>query len=324
MEMKKVLVVTIGMLFWVNGWAGGVTVLDPAYQVEEYVSYASTSGWVTGMTFDPEGNLYTVYRTTGNVCRIESDKNVTLNWVSNIVRPRQIIWVDDSNYGNYFYLTDPGEDKLWKITATGNKTTFAYPGSDTCSLAFDTTNNYGRNIFVGTTADDRIYRVLPNGQVQVFSNFFYGTSGGIWGIDFDPGTDFGGKMYVGYGGDVPQKSGLFQMDASGNPTRFAPSLVYCDTIGFSPVGGIFGSDLFVNGKLQIDGPTNLFRVDAAGNATLFVEPGLPFVFGPDGAMYVHEWSNGISTISRISLVPEPATLTLLTIGVLGLRRKKKI
>ena len=40
-------------------------------------------------------------------------------------------------------------------------------------------------------------------------------------------------------------------------------------------------------------------------------------------MYVHEYSDDVVTISRISLIPEPATLLLLGLGAVMLRKKSR-
>jgi len=47
-------------------------------------------------------------------------------------------------------------------------------------------------------------------------------------------------------------------------------------------------------------------------------------FGPDGAMYVMEWdqANSNVVISRITAIPEPASLLLVGLGGLLVRRKK--
>ena len=47
-----------------------------------------------------------------------------------------------------------------------------------------------------------------------------------------------------------------------------------------------------------------------------------FTFGDDGAMYVSQYNWGTQEVSILQVIPEPATLVLLAVGGVCLRRRK--
>ena len=94
---------------------------------------------------------------------------------------------------------------------------------------------------------------------------------------------------------------------------------------FDTAGQFFGGDLFVNGSEALGGIRKIYRVASDGSATTFVgnDPYSvgPFTFGPDGAMYIlQEWD---SYIGVYRVTPEPGSIILLGVGMLGLYRRRK-
>ncbi|MBI1926739.1 PEP-CTERM sorting domain-containing protein [Candidatus Poribacteria bacterium] len=118
-------------------------------------------------------------------------------------------------------------------------------------------------------------------------------------------------------------------DTAGNLVNgsFATGLGTIPGLAFG-TGAAFGTDLYA-----IDFSSgNLLRFDMFGNATVFGQgftSGEDLAFGPDGALYVSERNtNRILRITPAAVIPEPGTLTLLGIGILGIivlgwRRRKR-
>jgi uncharacterized coiled-coil protein SlyX len=63
---------------------------------------------------------------------------------------------------------------------------------------------------------------------------------------------------------------------------------------------MFDGDLYVNGWSEWDGSSQIWRVQADGTCEQFCRgKNRTFTFGPDGAMYVLEWLEGLATIQRV-------------------------
>jgi hypothetical protein len=75
----------------------GVTVTNPAYKVETYISYdTSVIGRSIDFTFDSSGNIYVThthdnFARNGSVQKIDTNKNVTV-LRDDLVDPKSIIW----------------------------------------------------------------------------------------------------------------------------------------------------------------------------------------------------------------------------------------
>ena len=96
-------------------------------------------------------------------------------------------------------------------------------------------------------------------------------------------------------------------------------------IDFDQTGIFFDEQMFVIGQDTFTEGWKLWQLDSAGTATLFATTTTAFsdlLFGQDGALYIAEYSTlgDVVTISRV--VPEPATLLLLGLGVVILRSKR--
>ena len=298
--------------------ASAVEILSPGYTVETYATYAdSVKGIPRHIAFDGSGNLYIAQQNSGSIWRVTSGR-VAGQFATGFTAPSSLTWGGGSSYGNYLYVGD-GAVAIRRVALDGTTSPFANHNS-VSSLAIDKKGNYGGYLYAGTGGADDFHKVDTAGNIMSFSSWPGLTDGGEPdGIAFDPGTSYGGLMYVGsaYGQNNANKSGLFTMNTSGTPTRFSNNLVYAYDLAFDTTGN-FGGKLFAMGATSYGLAGGLYRVDVDGTATQFASSstlnGLGFAFGPDGAMYLSEYSssNGMVTISRIT--PEPCTLLLLGLG----------
>jgi len=122
--------------------------------------------------------------------------------------------------------------------------------------------------------------------------------------------DAGNNIFVsGYDGTIRV------YDSFGNLTNgaFATGFGLIPRLEFGP-GGAFGEDLYV---LDVQAG-RLFRYDSIGNGVQVGSgfSGGDFCFGSDGALYKSELAD--NQILRITVIPEPSILMLLSIGAVGL------
>jgi hypothetical protein len=343
MIKKQVMLAGLGILIlWGNQKTFSLTVLDPAYQAETYATYDYAPAWPTlDMTFGPNGNLYTTHhheytsgQTDGWIYRIMPDKTVE-PWITGISRPEDIIWGGGTSFGDYLYFTE-GFDNIYnsdggltRISLDGTIDRFVTSGFDQpVTLGIDQVGNFGGDIFVGSGDSDRINRVLPNGQVQGFYSF--GTSSGSSiDIEFAPNGSYGGLMYVGTQfTSLTNLSGILTFDTGGNPTKIAPEIIGAFDLAFDTTDDqLFGGYLYASGRLAGDPSwtSRIFRIYPDGTSEEIITATswrARMAFGADG-LYINEsyWDVPTITISRV--VPEPAMMSLLGLGMLGLYRRRR-
>lgn len=307
-----------------------IDVLEPGYTTETFVTY-STSGigapW--SMTFTEDGNLYLTHVMAGSVWHVTPQGQAT-EFVSGFGSPCGIAWGGGTDYGNYLYMAESGADKVIKIATDGTTSDFAaissgrHPGP----LGIDLSGNYDGHMYVGTRAQDHTYEVDTSGSVSLFSDWPGWTDGGgPRDYGFDSMGTYGGLMFASahFAGANQNDSGLFTIDTSGNASRFTTDIVTAFRIDFDLIGN-FDSDLFVTGIDSWDqSMLSVWRVGSDGTATEFAQSSTSLhtmCFGPDGAMYVSEYSDIDETVTITRIIPEPATLLLLGLGGLLLRRKR--
>ncbi len=302
-KAMRIVFMTIVIIVFASVPAVALDMSVPGYTVETFATYAETLP--RHMTFDGSGNLYVTQLNSGNIWKI-TPSGAAGQFVSGFIAPYSIDWGGGTAYGDYLYVGQGGAVTRVDLIS-GNKTFFAGQDCDG-SLTIDKTGNYGGYMYVGTGCYDDIKKIDTAGHITTFSTWPGWTDGGApYGIDFDPGTAYGGLMYVGCAfeqGDAG-KSGLFTMNTGGTPTRFCSDLVQVWNVHFDKTG-LFAGSLFVIGRASYESYPSIYTVSTDGIATEFATSTILNVhglaFGPDGALYVSEYSSwdGLVTISRIT------------------------
>jgi hypothetical protein len=304
-----------------------VDILDPNFISQIYASYVcpGTQRCPWDITFDDENNLYLSHwesydASIGSVYRVTPDGTAT-KWIDGLPLPRRIVSGSGTAYDDYLYVGGGlwGDSAILRIKSDGTCKTFASVSRAPHALALDRYGSYGSYMYTATRANDRIYSIAPDGTVSLFSEFPGpgGDGGGPIDMCFDPGLDYGGFMYIATDFlGAPDNSGIFALDVSGEPMRFAPDILGAYNVEIDTIG-LFSGDMFVSGRISLsqDDPISIiWRVSPDGEITefawsFFLAPGGSpvFTFGPEGAMYVPEFFPDEETvvITRISPILTP-------------------
>ena len=303
-------VFTIIAVICISQAAAGLDVLEPDYTVEIYASYSEpTINGPSGIGFDGIGNLYILQGSDGDIYVITPERQVS-KLVSGLgTLGLGVAWGGGTDYGNYLYVIEyksiGGGGRIINVNVDQGTISTFVSLLDPGPLAIDKTGNYAGYMYAGVSSYDRIYRLDTNGNITTFSAFPGSINGGgPGGITFDPGTSYGGLMYVttNFHSNHPEVSGLFTLDTSGNVSRFTDDLIGGLHLAFDTIGS-FERELFVVGKDEfVDFSIfhHIWRVNPKATATRFatstssINGGL--AFGPDGAMYVAEFDDPNDTV----------------------------
>jgi len=329
--MKKLTILLLVLCFSSLGFS--LDLYDSGYTAETYVTYSGSNVDIPhDMTFDDNHNLYITQRgDNGIIWKVDSTASSVSSLVTGLDSPRGIDWGGGTDYEDYLYVNLAGDaDKVIKVSTSGSYSNFTSIYDSPAPLEIDKEGNYNERLYSGTTGYDSLYEVTTGGSSSVFSSFPGDVSdGGYFAINFDPGSDYGGSMYVGtaYSGGTPPAEGLFAMDISGNATRFSDDVTHVWGIEFDPFSD-FHDDMFVNCILSGVSGRGIYRVQPDETASLFADSMYTmraYAFGNDGAMYVSEFIDATDTviISKITPIPEPASFCLLGLGSFFLLRKRK-
>ena len=180
--------------------------------------------------------------------------------------------------------------------------------------------------------DGEAVRILTASAVQ--SNLATGLPEETSGLAFGPGGAFGSDLYVAFANSRGSTPAVRRVTSGGAVSDFAvsPQFVQTNQLAFDTTGN-FNSNLFVSDW----GAETIWEIDSAGTASVFASgftfsdiassfhdnDGGDLVFGPDGALYVADGSNGDGVVWRISLIPEPSSCLLLMAGATLLAQRRR-
>jgi len=303
----------------------GFELMQEGYSLQSYAQYASPTS--SGrMVFDDSENLYMGHFDDGKIIKIDS-QGQTSTLVSGLSPIYDLTWGGGTAYGNFLYASSHAgtyPDKIYQIDTNGNASYFPMktPNHGSCGIGIDRTGNYNNQLYVGTGSIDRIVSVSTTGSVSTFSTWPGQYGGGVYGLSFDPSGKYNHKMFLANIYDDASISGLFVMNPNGTVSRFADDFVSALDVDFDPVGMFFDNDMFVLGRTNPDAINSLWRVYTDGSCEEFMTGVSAFTFGDDGAMYVSQYNWGTQEVSISRVIPEPATLVLLAVGGVCLRRRK--
>lgn len=334
------IVATFVIIIAANRQASALQVVDTNYTAQVYATYASPGiGNSMGMAFDDSGNLFVTQRgdsalnfANGSIYKIAPGGSAS-RWVENIAGPRRIVWGGGTAYGDNLYVAESEPDEyILQVTTSGSVTPFARIdrfGNDadtTHPLAIDRSGTYGNLMYAATRGTQGIYTVSTAGSDSLFSTFPpQPTSGGPLDFAFDPGLAFGGSLYMAI--ESTSTNGIYSIDTNGNGINFAPNFDGAADIEIDVPNGIFGGNMLAYAH-DVSSTWAVWNIDPSGNSTQLLNiegRSIVMSLGPDGNLYVAEYisENDLVNIYQVTEIPEPLSLSLLSMGGLWLTRRKK-
>lgn len=305
---------------------GEITLLDNRYKVETVAVYNQGlyKGRVKYIAADAEGRVYLTHDDSEMLVAENGVVSVLSTGFKNL---QGVTWGGGTSFGNYAYAAEVNTRKIRKIDNQTNASTLVTLPQQPLLVAIDRTGNYGNQMYAATRNSTKIYSISNGGTFSEFVDLSALTGGWPFDMAFDTTGRFGGKLYISLSEVTNQNYwGILSVDTDGTVSPIGIGGYWGNTLDFdSTPDQSFGGDFYVAGG------TGIYRVAPDQSYTQFLQVDGPlkdFTFGPDGSMYIVEvdsWSTltGPVTISKVTLIPEPATLFLLGVGGFSLLKARK-
>jgi len=322
----------MGVIIMVQPVRGDLTIQSGNYQIETYAVYQQTSsgGRAKFITSDNAGNIYVTHDEANLMIASNGSASVLASGFNNL---QGIEWTGGTLYGDFLYAAEVDTHRIKQIDISGNVSTFASLSQQPIAIAHDSTGNYDNELFVATRSSSKIYGIDEFGSESEFLNIGALTDGSPLDLAFDSTGSYNGYMYMSLS-EISNTNyqGILAVDPQGSVSQYmalSGSMGYWGShLAFDTTANLdFGGNLYFGGGGIIRGLTSQGNIFDLLQSDLSIRD---FTFSSDGALYVLETETGSTasgnvTISKVTLVPEPTTLLLLSFGAIttSLQRHKR-